>query len=82
MANLSIRKLDDKVYEQLRLRSLRHSISMEEEVRQIITQAVSAPDKIGDIFKKFFGEKNGIDLKFEMQRNTPHLPMDLDSDSN
>ena len=38
-------------------------------------------NKIGDIFKNFFGEKNGIDLKFEMQHSTPHLPMDSNSDS-
>ena len=81
MANLSIRKLDDKVYEQLRMRSLQHSISMEEEVRQIITQAVAAPDKIGDVFKNFFGKKNGVDLTLEIRRDMPHLPIDLNSDS-
>lgn len=44
MANLSIRKLDHDVYTQLQMRSLKHGISMEEEVRRIIILAVSAPE--------------------------------------
>ena len=42
MANISVRKLDKIAYEQLRMRAAKHGVSMEEEVRQIIYQAVAA----------------------------------------
>lgn len=76
MANLSIRKLDDKVYEELRVRALKHGISLEQEVRQILIQAVT-PLKISKVFKKHFGPKNGIELKLET-RNKPHNPLEFD----
>jgi len=77
MANLSIRKLNDAVYGQLRLRAANHGISMEEEARRIICLAVSAPEKITDVFQKYFGQENGIDLEFVSHRKS-HNPMDLD----
>lgn len=78
MASLSIRKLDDTVYEQLRVRAAKHGISMEEEVRQIIGQVVCAPDKISDVFRKYFGPNQGIDLDIT-ERQKPHNPMDFDA---
>lgn len=75
MANLSVRKLDKRVYEQLRIRAAQHGTSMEEEARQIITQVVSAPQKISDVFQKYFGEKKGIDLK--LTKRKPHHPMEF-----
>jgi plasmid stability protein len=77
MSNLSIRKLDKQVYAKLKIRAVRHGISMEEEVRQIISQAVDMPEKISAVFKKYFGSKNGIDLH-DVQRRKPHEPMDFD----
>lgn len=77
MANLSVRKLDDTVYEQLRLRAVKHGISMEEEARQIICQAVAVPERISEVFRKNFGIKNGIDLDTRDQHK-PHNPMDFD----
>ena len=77
MASLSVRKLDDKVYEQLRILAAKHGVSMEEEARQLICQAVTAPDKISDIFKKYFGRENGIDLSTLAQHRQPHDPMDF-----
>ena len=71
MANLSIRKFDDHAYKQLHLRARCHGLSMEEEARQILYQAVAAPMDIGDIFQKYFGHKNGIDLEALCQRK-PH----------
>ncbi len=75
MANLSIRKLDDRIYECLRIRAAKHGISMEEEVRKIIYQAVSAPDSLSKIFSQNFGSKNGIDL--ELLTHKPHHPMEF-----
>ena len=76
MPNLSIRKLDENAYKQLRIRAANHGVSMEEEARQIIYRAVSAPERISNVFRKYFGPKNGIDLKISKQRK-PHEPMDF-----
>jgi len=76
MANISVRKLDKTAYEQLRMRAAKHGLSMEEEARQIIYQAVSTPDDLSEVFQKYFGHKNGIDLDNSSQR-TPHEPMDF-----
>jgi antitoxin FitA len=77
MANLSVRKLDQEVYERLRVRAAHHGLSMEEEARQIISQAVSAPEKISDVFQKYFGRRNGIELRIT-NKHKPHEPMDFD----
>ncbi|MFN7096844.1 MAG: FitA-like ribbon-helix-helix domain-containing protein [Gammaproteobacteria bacterium] len=77
MASLSVRKLDDTIYEQLRIRAIQHGVSMEEEARQILSQAVSAPQKISAVFRQHFGQKNGFDLNSSHPR-TPHNPMDFD----
>ena len=49
MANISVRKIDEELIIRLRMRANRHGVSMEEEVRQIIKQAVSDSDRIGDM---------------------------------
>jgi len=75
MANLSIRKLNAQAYEQLRIRAAKHAVSMEEEARQIIYQAVSTPESISSVFQKHFGIKNGIDTIEIKNSRTPHEPM-------
>ena len=75
MANLSIRRLDDETYDRLRNRAARRGVSMEEEVRQILTRAVSPPSRLGDLFVKVFGPTGGVDL--EIPRREPHEPIDL-----
>jgi len=75
MANLSVRKLDDEVFSKLRLRAATHGVSMEEEVRQILKQAVTNPIKLGDMALQLFGETHGVEL--ELPENTPHEPLDL-----
>ena len=47
MPSLSIRKIDQEVYDRLRVRAAENGVSMEEEVRQLITRSVSAPKKAG-----------------------------------
>jgi plasmid stability protein len=76
MASLSVRKLDNSVYDKLRLRAAKHGVSMEEEARRILSQAVSAPEKISAVFLKYFGDKNGVNLDIPDQR-TPHEAMDF-----
>ena len=75
MANLSVRKLDDEVFSKLRLRAATHGVSMEEEVRQILKQAVTNPIKLGDMALQLFGETHGVEL--ELPEHKPHEPLDL-----
>lgn len=75
MASLSIRKLDDEIYDRLRVRAARRGVSMEEEVRQILTRAVAPPERLGDLFLKIFGPTKGADL--ELPPREPHDPIDL-----
>jgi len=77
MANLSVRKLDDHIYMKLRQRAEKHHVSMEEEVRQIISQVVSPPERISDVFRKHFGRHHGVDLEFETDR-LPHGPVNFE----
>ena len=77
MASISVRKLDGQVYNQLRIRAAEHGVSMEEEARQIISKAVSVPERISNVFKKHFGQTHGIDLNIPSQRGIPHNPMDF-----
>ncbi|PCJ34774.1 MAG: hypothetical protein COA75_12470 [Cellvibrionales bacterium] len=75
MANLSVRKLDDEVVTELRIRAAQHGISMEEEVRRIIVQAVSAPARLGDLALATFGGDLGIEPGPE--KKAAHEPMDF-----
>jgi plasmid stability protein len=75
MASLSVRKLDDDTLSRLRIRAAKHGVSMEEEARRILKDAVSAPDQLGDLALRIFGPRHGIDL--ELPQRTPHEPLDL-----
>lgn len=75
MAGLSIRKIDDEVYQKLRARAAENGVSMEEEARRIIRQAVTAPHRLGDLAVQCFGQAHGVDLNPE--RRKPHEPLDL-----
>lgn len=76
MPNLSVRNLDESTYRRLRLRATKHGNSMEEEVRQIIMQAVTVPERMSAVFEKHFGQKNGVDL--QTSKHQPHQPMEFD----
>lgn len=78
MANLSIRKLDKTAYEQLRIRAAHNAVSMEEEARRIIYQAVATPNSISGIFRKYFGTKNAINSLEMHDPHRPHEPMSFD----
>jgi antitoxin FitA len=75
VANLSIRKLDDEIYDRLRARAEQGGVSMEEEARRILTRAVAAPERLGDLFLKTFGPSGAVDLELPDQK--PHEPLDL-----
>jgi len=75
MANLSVRKLDEETLARLRVRAAKHGVSTEEEVRRILNEVVSAPERVGDLALKIFGPNRGVDL--EMPEHIPHEPLDL-----
>lgn len=75
MATISVRKLDDETVKRLRLRAARNGVSMEEEVRRILKRAVNAPDRLGDLAVRMFGEGYGIDL--ELPERELQDPIDL-----
>ncbi len=77
MANLSVRRVDDDIVAKLRIRAARHGVSMEEEVRRMLEQAVSAPARLGDVALELFGEDAGVEL--ELIERAPHEPVDLTS---
>ena len=53
----------------------KHGVSMEEEVRRILTEAVSAPERLGDLAVRMFGPTHGVDL--ELPDRGPHEPVDV-----
>lgn len=75
MAGLSVRKLDEETLTRLRARAASHGVSMEEEARRILREAVSAPERLGDLAQRLFGPRYGVDL--ELPVHGPHSPMDL-----
>ena len=75
MASLSVRRIDDDVYERLRVRAAEHGTSMEEEVRQILRRAVAAPPRLGQLALQCFGPVHGIEL--ELPPREPHEPPEL-----
>ncbi len=65
MADLSIRNVDDEVKRRLRVRAAEHGRSMEAEVRDILTEAVSDKDRSDRPFtalREAFAAIGGVDL--------------------
>ena len=82
MATLTVHDLDDTVKLGLRMRAARHSRSMEEEVRQILRQAVQgdadAPPQqdLASRIRARVAAMAGVELKIptrELPRNPPDL---------
>lgn len=79
MAAVSIRNLDDRVRERLRVRAAAHGRSMESEIRAILTDAVSEPDASDGLFATLlarFGDVGGVELDLP-ERSTPARAADL-----
>ncbi len=65
MAAISVRGLDDDVRERLRVRAARNGRSMEAEIREILTTAVSDAESSADLFSTLlerFGGAGGVEL--------------------
>jgi plasmid stability protein len=82
MAQLVVRHLDDDVKARLQVRAKRHGRSTEEEVRQILTNAVreeggASPPLGSRIAARFAGI--GLDEEIQEQRGQPARPAELES---
>ena len=77
MGSLSIGKLDEETLSRLRVRAARNGVSMEEEARRILRDAVNPPERLGDLALEMFGPRHGVDL--ELPGRAPHDPPDLDA---
>ncbi len=65
LSAMSIRNIDDRVKERLRVRAARHGRSMEAEVRAILTAAVTEPGEASGLAEAIldrFGELGGVEL--------------------
>jgi len=76
MPSIIVRNLDDHTIARLRVRAARHGVSMEEEVRQLLKQAVSAPERLGDLAVRLFSPCYGGD-EIELPRREIYEPPDL-----
>jgi plasmid stability protein len=74
LSALSIRNLDDRVKERLRVRAARHGRSMEAEIREILTDAVTEPGEAPGLFEAIldrFGEAGGVELELPPRTTRP-----------
>lgn len=81
MAAISVRDLDDGVRERLRVRAARNGRSMEAEIREILTTAVTEPAPRADLFTTLmdrFGAVGGIELPVP-PRSSPARAADFSS---
>ena len=71
---MSIRNLDERVMELLRIRAARHGRSMEAEVRAILVDAVREPGEgpnLGQAIMARFSELGGVDLEIPPRVGAP-----------
>jgi antitoxin FitA len=79
VAAISVRNLDEGVRERLRMRAASNGRSMEAEIRDILSAAVSEPEPAADLFTTLldrFGELGGVDLSIPV-RSTPARAADF-----
>lgn len=79
MATLTIRNLDDTLKTRLRVVAAQHGRSMEEEVRQIIREALSRaelvqPLHLADLAVSIFGPEHGVELAIPVRTEARPLP--------
>lgn len=61
-----------KIYEQLRIQTAKQNLCVKEKAHQIISQTVKASESISDVFRKYFGQDNGINLDIPVH-DKPYL---------
>lgn len=75
MPSLSVRQFDEETVARLRTRAASHGVSMEEEARRILKDAMCASERIGDLALELFGPVHGVDL--DLPQHAPHPPIGL-----
>jgi len=80
MASITIRNLDDKLKQHLRMRAAQHGRSMEDEARDILRTALAedraAPQDLGLAIRRRFTPFGGVELPIarrELVRDPPDL---------
>jgi plasmid stability protein len=71
---VSIRNLDERVKERIRVQAARHGRSMEAEMRAILTDAVSEPQEDSGLFGALldrFGALGGVELEIPARSARP-----------
>jgi plasmid stability protein len=71
MANPSVRRLDEDTLKRLRLRAAERGVSVEEEVRRILRDAVNGPERVGDLALALFGDAHGVELDLPVRTVDP-----------
>lgn len=77
MAGITIRNLDESLKRRLRIRAAEHGRSMEEEVREILRQAIdkpAAPENLGETIHRRFAALGGVDLDLPPREPMPEPP--------
>ena len=81
MASITIRNLDDKLKQHLRLRAARHGRSMEDEARDILRVALAedqaGPPDLGVAIRRRFAPFGGVQLPIA-KRDLPRDPPNFD----
>ena len=73
MPTLTIRDIEEELRNRLRLRAARHGRSMEAEVREILREALTAPDdnKLGTRIHQRFASIGGANLEQPTRTERP-----------
>jgi len=78
MATLTIRQLDDRLKQRLRVRAAHHGRSMEEEAREILRCALASskpPEKnLAEIIREHVAPFGGVDLKIPKRQSIRKPP--------
>lgn len=80
MTSLTIRNVDEATKQRLRIRAARHGVSMEEEVRRILKEALrpaEAPSGLGQRLRDRFAEVTAEEFVVP-KRHTPRTPLQWD----
>ncbi|MGB9670693.1 MAG: FitA-like ribbon-helix-helix domain-containing protein [Halothiobacillaceae bacterium] len=77
MAALTIRNVDESIKQLLRIRAAQHGVSMEEEARRILREAlvrVSQPQALGQRLKQRFAEVADADFELPSRQISRRPP--------